>query len=233
MEDTQQQNTEANTEGQPETETVEKKPRKARDVTSNFVVYAVENPYNQEITTKRFRASETPIGVIFVKLIREFAPEVALSRVCADDSFLCTWSTKEERLKAVARAIEAGQCKFFQKDSVKIQLNVACVGEELPKEKQPRKAKEPRVAKEKTPREPRAFTNRQPSMFKGLLPEGELDDVQLKFESYQEDGSTAVEIRTFSSKKRALGYAKELGLSQEEAEKSVEKIDDSWRVVQS
>jgi hypothetical protein len=129
--------------------------------------------------------------------------------------------------------VETGRQKFFDPSDVRVNMNVVFVKEEDEKTKQPRAAKEPRVAKERAPRVSKDGTVKKPrpSAFKGLLPEE--DTMELKFESYEEDGSTSVEVKAFSSKKAALVHARTLGLSSEEAEAAVTKVDGEWTVTQN
>lgn len=232
---TQQMNIEGQMEEVVETvESQEKAPRKKKDVSGALMRYVAENPYNGTLVEKNFRESEPPVGVIFCKLIREKAPPVCLARVCEDGSIEGPWSCDEKRLISLGKWIASGKQPFYDKDSVRVQTNILCAGEVLAKESKPRVAKEKAPKKERTPRVKAegTVTKPRPSAFKGLLPEDELE-TDLTFESYDEDGSTSLETRAFSSKKRALDHARSLGLSNEDAEKSVTKVDGDWTVVQN
>ena len=234
MEETQQLDIEGTTVENTTEVTVEKKERKKKDVRGGFMLYAVSNPYNGEVFQKRFRESEVPVGVLFCKLIVAKAPPAALKRVCADGSILCTWSISMERLKEVAKGVTAGTRAFFEKDCT-LQENVLCLGPCAEKEVKARAPKVPKAVKERVQRKnvEMAGVDVPASLgLKGLLPEEE-DDTQLTFESYEEDGSTAIEVRAFSSKKAALVHARELGMNAEESEKAVEKVDGEWVVTQS
>jgi hypothetical protein len=216
-------------------EKVEETPVVKAASTERFVTWAVTNPHNGEILQKNFRESQIPMGVVFVKFL-EGTPERTKSEhlLCADGSVAWTWTTQKKRFDATLRDLASGRRIYLDKESVVGDMNVLRVG--FVEEKKQRAPKVAKVAKERTPRKPReegTETKPRSTSFKGLLPEDDCESMELNFESFTEDGGTAVEVRAFSSKKRALDHAKTLGMNESDAESAVTKVDGEWTVTQN
>jgi hypothetical protein len=221
MEEIQNQDT---TQEQPMQEQVEKKERKKKDTSSAFRLYAVVNPFNNEVVVKRFREMEPPIGVVFVKYL-EGCPEREKFAEFPDGSSVWTWTTQQKRFESTIAILSRGKVAFLDKDNVK------GVSEIIPMEL------EPEVEKVKREPKPRAKIECE-------TPTGGFNMMDPRQETFQffpaEESEITPEVpeeskenQQFSVRKDAVEYAKVLGYSKKQIEDYVRKIDGFWTVVQS
>ena len=231
------QNTETIINTAPNTEVVavEKKERKKKDVSGGFRSYATVNPFNDEVVVKRFRETETPFGVVFVKYL-EGTPERSKFAEFADGSSVWTWTTQQKRFDSTIAILSSGKVKFIDKDNVKGQTTIAAM------------AFEPEIVKEKRERKPRVEKEKQGNEIQEFTGFNKMDPTQHAFEFFGSEeeeiptGEPAEEVpqeatdseqQQFSERKDAVEYAKTLGYSKKQIGDYVRKIDGFWTVVQS
>jgi hypothetical protein len=223
----------------PEQPIVEKKERKKKDTTGTFRLYAVVNPFNNEVVVKRFREIEPPIGVVFVKYL-EGCPEREKFAEFNDGSSVWTWTTQQKRLEATIAILSRGKVKFLDKDNIKgvtdiIPMELEPEVEKVKREPKPRVKKEQPVEGETPTGGFNMMDPRQDAFefFSAEEPEATPETTPEELETPPEVPEEKEEIQQFSMRKDAVEYAKTLGYSKKQIEDYVRKIDGFWTVVQS